>query len=80
MEPTDYTPIDCGLYSELELAIMHRTRLQISWYDAQGSPHLEVLVPIDLRTRHGEEFLVAVDSLGAAREIRLDRILCSRCL
>lgn len=80
MEPTDYTPIDCALYSEYELAIMHKTRLQISWRDAQGSPRLEVLVPVDLRTRSGEEFLVAVDSLGAEREIRLDRILGSKCL
>jgi len=79
MEPTDYTPIDCALYSEYELAIMHKTRLQISWRDAQGSPRLEVLVPVDLRTRSGEEFLVAVDSLGAEREIRLDRILGSKC-
>ena len=79
MEPTDYTPIDCGLYSEYELAIMHKTRLQISWRDAQGSPRLEVLVPVDLRTRRGEEFLLAVDSLGAEREIRLDRILGSKC-
>jgi Rho-binding antiterminator len=80
MEPTDYTPIDCGLYSEFELAIMHRSRLQVSWRDTQGSAHLEVLMPVDLSTRHGEEFLVAVDSLGAEQEIRLDRILGSKCL
>jgi Rho-binding antiterminator len=78
MKPTDYTPIDCRLYSEFELAIMHRTRLQLSWRDTQGSPHLEVLVPVDLRTRQGEEFLVAVDALGAEREIRLDRIVGSK--
>jgi Rho-binding antiterminator len=80
MEPTDYTPIDCALYSEFELAIMHRTRLQVSWRDTHGSPHLEVLIPVDLRTRQGEEFLVAVDALGGEREIRLDRILGSKCL
>jgi len=79
MEPTDYTPIDCSIYSEFELAIMHRSRLQVSWRDTQGSVHLEVLLPVDLRTRNGEEFLVAVDSLGTEREIRLDRILGSKC-
>jgi len=79
MEPTDYTPIDCSVYSEFELAIMHRSRLQVSWRDTQGSVHLEVLLPVDLRTRNGEEFLVAVDSLGTEREIRLDRILGSKC-
>jgi transcriptional antiterminator Rof (Rho-off) len=80
MIPTDYTPIDCSLYSEYELSIMHRTRLQVSWRDAQGVSRIEVLVPVDLRTRQGEEFLVAIDPLGTEREIRLDRILASKCL
>ena len=80
MEPTDYKPIDCSLYSEYELAIMHGTRLQLSWRDAVGTSRIEVLVPVDLRTRQGEEFLVAIDSLGAEREIRLDRILGSKCI
>jgi len=80
MKPTDYTPIDCRLYSEYELAIMHGKRLRVSWRDAEGPPRMEVLVPVDLRTRQGEEFLVAIDSRGAEREIRLDRILGSKCL
>ena len=78
MKPTDYKPIDCNLYSGYELAIMHRNRLQVSWRDAQGTCRIEVLVPVDLRARQGEEFLVASDSLGAKREIRLDRIIASR--
>ncbi len=80
MEPTDYTPIDCSSYSEYELAIMHGKRLRVSWRDAEGSPRIEVLVPVDLRTRQGEEFLVATDHFGAQREIRLDRILGYQCL
>ena len=80
MKPTDYKPVDCSLYSEYELAIMHGTRLQVSWCDAEGSPRIEVLVPIDPRTRLGEEFLAAIDQDGTEREIRLDRILGSKCL
>jgi Rho-binding antiterminator len=80
MKPTDYTPIDCNSYSEYELAIMHRKHLRVSWRDVEGPTRIEVLVPVDLRTRQGEEFLVAIDSLGAEREIRLDRILDSKCL
>jgi Rho-binding antiterminator len=80
MEPTDYTPIDCGSYSEYELAIMHGKRLRVSWRDAEGPPRIEVLVPVDLRTRQGEEYLVAINHLGAEREIRLDRILGCQCL
>ncbi len=80
MNPTDYTPIDCSLHSEYELAIMHGTRLQVSWRDAEGSLRIEVLVPVDLRTRQGEEFLAAIDHVGNEREIRLDRIMGSKCL
>jgi len=80
MKPTDYKPIDCSLYSEYELAIMHGSRLQVSLRDAEGTPRIEVLGPVDLRTRQGEEFLVAIDHAGAEREIRLDRILDSKCL
>ena len=69
-----YEPIDCGLYSEYELAIMHRRRLRLVWQDAEGSAHIEALTPGDLRTRQGEEFLVFIDPDGTEREIRLDRI------
>jgi Rho-binding antiterminator len=80
MKPTDYTPIDCGLYSEYELAIMHGARLQLRWRDVEGFPRIEVLIPVDLRTRQGEEFLVVIDHAGDEREIRLDHILGSKCL
>jgi Rho-binding antiterminator len=80
MEPTDYKPIDCGVYSEYELAIMHGKRLRVSWRDAEGPPRIEVLIPIDLRTRQGEEFLVVKDHNGCEHEIRLDRILGSKSL
>jgi Rho-binding antiterminator len=80
MEPTDYKSIDCALYSEFELAIMHRTRLRLSWREPGGTARIEVLVPIDLRTRHGEEFLAAIGQDGTEREIRLDRIQSCSCL
>jgi Rho-binding antiterminator len=80
MTPTDYTPIDCSLHSEYELAIMHGKRLRLSWRDPEGYHRIEVLVPVDLRTRQGEEFLVAIDPPGTEREIRLDRILDCKCL
>jgi Rho-binding antiterminator len=80
MNPTDYNPIDCKLYSEYELAIMHGKRLQVSWIDAGDIPRIEVLLPVDLYTRHGEKFLVAIDHAGIERQIRLDRILDSKYL
>jgi len=46
----DYTPIDCGLYSEYELAILHGKRLRISWCQPDEEPRIDVLKPRDLQT------------------------------
>ena len=43
MEPTDYQPIDCDLYSEYECAIVQNCRLQLVWRDDKGIVHLEVV-------------------------------------
>jgi len=75
MEPGDYVPIDCGLYSEYELAIMHRDRLRLSWRDSSGNVHIGIVTPTDLRTRSGAEFMIATEQDGATLEIRLDRIM-----
>lgn len=71
---TDYTPIDCGQYSEYELAILQRKRLRISWRDATGQACIEVFTPLDLVTRDHAEFLVVTRSDGQRRELRLDHI------
>ncbi len=71
---TDYTPIDCEIYSRYELAIMRGNRLRVSWRDADGQPHIEVLRPKDLRTHEHEEFLVAETGDGTLLELRLDYI------
>lgn len=72
---TDYTPIDCGLYSEYELAIMHRHTLQLTWQGTDGTWHIGACRPLDLRARQGEEFMLVRDASGAELEIRLDHIL-----
>jgi Rho-binding antiterminator len=75
MEPTDYAPIDCGLYSEYELAIMHRDRLRLSWRDPEGVVHIGIVTPTDLRTRNGAEYMIVTGLDGETEAIRLDRIL-----
>ena len=70
-----YIPIDCGQYSEYELAIMHHDRLQLTFHDADGTTHIDLLQPSDLHTRNGVEFLEATCSDGSVREIRLDHIV-----
>ena len=59
---SDYTPIDCGLYSRYELAILRRRRLRLSWRVAGGLTRIDTVTPIDLETRSGEEFLVIEQS------------------
>jgi len=75
MEPTDYLPIDCNLYSEYECAIVQHQRLQLAWRDDEGMVHLEIITPLDLQTRSREEYLLVSDARQLVREIRLDRIL-----
>jgi Rho-binding antiterminator len=75
---SDYTPIDCGLYSRYELAILRRHRLRLSWRDAGGLARIDTVTPVDLATRGGEEFLVIEQSDGHRLDVRLDRIVRSR--
>lgn len=71
---TDYTPIECGLHSQYELAILHGKRLQISWVQPDGQLRVEVLKPRDLQTRNHEEYLIAEQHDGQQLELRLDYI------
>ena len=73
---SDYTPIACGLYSEYEVAIMHREILRLHWRDGEGMDHIDRVIPLDLQTRNHCEYLLAEDCADASRlEIRLDRII-----
>ena len=75
MSNSDYTPIPCGLYSEYEVAILHRTPLQFTWRDEHGAEHSERLIATDLQTRNHCEYLIAENSEGTPRELRLDQII-----
>lgn len=75
MSNENYTPIDCGDYSEYEVHILHRDQLRLHWKDDQGEHHVSLLTPTDLRTEASkEEFLIGKDSDGNIQHIRLDRI------
>ena len=69
-----YTPISCTEHSNYELFIMHRQRLHIAWKDPHNHHNIDTLLPIDLQTKDGEEFLVAQDRNGQEIRIRLDYI------
>lgn len=71
---SDYHPIDCADYERYELAIMHRETLRVSWQDDAGDEHVSSLLPRDLLTDRGEEFLLAEAPDGDTVKLRLDRI------
>ncbi|HHJ12800.1 MAG TPA: transcriptional antiterminator, Rof [Gammaproteobacteria bacterium] len=73
-ETGDYRPIDCGLHSEYELAIMRGQWLRLQWTDPEGRTCNERLLPLDLRVWDGAEYLLARDAGGRDHAIRLDRI------
>lgn len=68
-----YSPMDCAQYSRLELAILHQRALRLRWI-GRGLTHIEVVRPIDLRTRRHAEYLILRDGLDRRRILRLDRI------
>ncbi len=71
---TEYTSIDCGQHSEYELAIMHKSKLLLSWHEPGKEKQTEQVMPIDLIARAHEEFLLVESKHGERQEIRLDYI------
>ncbi|MEN8169888.1 MAG: Rho-binding antiterminator [Pseudomonadota bacterium] len=71
----DYHPIACELYSEYEVAILHRKTLRLHWRDNKGDEYIERVLPQDLQTRDHCEFLIVKSDEDTVREIRLDRII-----
>lgn len=72
---TDYRPVDCALHSEYELAIMQRRRLHPGWLGNDAMPRIKVVMPADLYTRQGEEYMVVTRSNGQVEYIRPDCII-----
>lgn len=70
-----YVPIECGLHSQYELAIMHGNNIQLSWMDQQQNRHSEEVTPLDLITRDRKEYLVIRTSNGEQYQVRLDKII-----
>jgi Rho-binding antiterminator len=71
---TDYAPIDCGLHSQYELAVMQRQRLRLSWTTDNLPVMACTVIPEDIFTRAGQEFLQVRDEKDREHIIRLDRI------
>jgi transcriptional antiterminator Rof (Rho-off) len=73
-DAADYRPIACTLHDRLEAACLRRRSIAIAWRDADGLNHSAIVIPRDVRSRPGAEYL-EVDHDGTSIEIRLDRLL-----
>lgn len=69
MEP-DYLPIACALHERLEFSVLRRIPLILEF----SGQKIRVL-PLDVATRNGAEWLKFRRENGCEEEIRLDRIL-----
>lgn len=70
---TDYQPISCASYDQYELAILHGSKLRLTW-QVENVIYDQVVTPLNLRTAQGEEFLILRLADGATTQVRLDHI------
>lgn len=74
---SDYQPIACIAHERLEFAVLKRQALRLHYRAASGEERMATVLPLDVYTREGAEWLVVRDETGAEQVIRLDRIVSS---
>jgi len=70
---TDYRPIACGAYDEIEVMAMHRAEVVLVYQDEGGRRRTETGRVVDTSIHDCAEYLV-LESAGIRSEYRLDRI------
>ncbi len=70
-----YEPIECGLHSEYELAIMHQVKVMLSWQEMDKPTQTEEVEPIDMIVRDKQEFIKVRTNNNKDIEVRLDNIV-----
>lgn len=70
-EDGGYVPIACAFHECLEFAVLRRQRLRMLFRSSQGETLCTVL-PTDVQTRDGAEWLHYLDETGKPGQIRLD--------
>ena len=71
----DYVPIACVEHERLEFAVLRRQTLHLRYREEDGVAVNRIVLPTDVRTRDGAEWLTCRDADGVERVIRLDRIV-----
>jgi len=54
---------------------MHHQKLRLAWCEADGTVHLEKVLPVDLKTREHTEYLKIRNMTDQNLEIRLDWVI-----
>lgn len=70
----EYRPIPCMQHERLEFSVLRRLFLELE-YVKDGVRHRERVLPLDVNTRSGAEWLIARREHGDVIELRLDAIL-----
>ena len=70
----EYLPIACMQHERLEFSVLRRIPLMLE-YRLEGADRVEKVMPLDVATRDGAEWLKFRRQDGSVEEIRLDRIL-----
>lgn len=71
----EYIPIACIEHERLEFAVLRRQHLRLSFRLEDGSEYCETLLPTDVYTRDGAEWLEFKTANGEQGKLRLDCIL-----
>lgn len=71
----NYKPVSCETHSQYELAIMRNQQLRISWQLQADKSITEILKPYNIITSQNSEYLLAHDTNGQDKKIRLDKII-----
>ncbi len=69
----DYQPIACAQHDQLEFSVLRKIPLRLEYVENGEHKHEKVL-PLDVNTRNGAEWLKFRRQDGSETEIRLDEI------
>jgi Rho-binding antiterminator len=69
----EYLPIACMQHERLEFSVLRRISLILK-YRLEGQDRVEKVMPLDMSTRDGAEWLKFRHEDSRVEEIRLDRI------
>ena len=70
----DYQPIACAQHDRLEFSVLRRIPLMLK-YRLDSQSRAENVMPLDVATRGGAEWLKFRREDGSVEEVRLDQIL-----